>query len=204
MITHGKSKTRTYRIWMNMRNRCNRPKHHNYKYYGAIGIKVCKEWDGSFEKFFEDMGECPEGKSIERVDVQKGYSKENCVWASLVTQQNNKRNTPFLTANGKTQSRSDWARELGVPPARIIMRLKRGMNHHDALFLPEDSFVKGSRKTHISNRAFTDDEVRFIRNSALSCVEMGKMFGVNPDTVSKAKRRITYHAVADNVLDLSN
>jgi len=84
------------------------------------------------------------------------------------------------------------------------MRLKRGMNHHDALFLPEDSFVKGSRKTHISNRAFTDDEVRFIRNSALSCVEMGKMFGVNPDTVSKAKRRITYHAVADNVLDLSN
>lgn len=197
MKTHGKSKTKTYRVWANMRNRCHRPKHHNYKYYGALGIKVCTEWKNSFSRFLEDMGECKPGMTLERIDTKGDYDKTNCMWATVVEQQNNKSTTIHLTANGKTQSLANWARELGVSPARIRMRLRRGMNHYDALFLPKDSFVKGCRKHHKSNRRLTDDQVRYIRSSVLSTTALGEMFNLSESAIGRVKKKITYTDVSD-------
>ena len=62
---HGKVRTSIHRIWIGMRQRCNNPKNPAYKYYGGRGIKVCKRWN-KFENFFEDMGEMPEGRSLDR------------------------------------------------------------------------------------------------------------------------------------------
>lgn len=88
--THGQSNTRTYRAWTNMKARCLDVNHQAYHNYGARGITVCERWM-TFEPFLEDMGFCPEGLEIERMDNDDGYYKENCKWATRSEQQSNKR-----------------------------------------------------------------------------------------------------------------
>ena len=88
--THGMSKTKTYHVWNNMRGRCFNEKDPSYKNYGARGITVSERWL-TFENFLEDMGHPPEGLSIDRIDNELGYSKENCRWTDISTQNTNKR-----------------------------------------------------------------------------------------------------------------
>jgi len=87
---HGFFGTPTYKSWCQMIDRCVNPNHHAYKRYGGRGIAVCQEWRDSFESFFKDMGVRPDGKSIDRVDNNKGYSPDNCRWATPTEQQMNK------------------------------------------------------------------------------------------------------------------
>ena len=92
--THGHRKdygeSKTYITWHNMLQRCFYTKNHNYKYYGALGITVCKRWY-SFENFLVDMGERPEGKSIDRINPYGNYELKNCRWATIKEQNNNQR-----------------------------------------------------------------------------------------------------------------
>lgn len=125
-------KTPTYHSWIHMRSRCNCPNNQNYSDYGGRGITVCERWN-SFELFLFDMGECPKGFTLERKDVNKGYSPENCCWATRQQQSRNRRDTVYLTKDGITRSLAEWADLLKLKPITIHMRLKRGMSHYDAL-----------------------------------------------------------------------
>jgi len=88
-IKHGMSKTRTYGIWANMKNRCKQTRERENKSYKLKGVSVCSRWQ-NFETFLNDMGECPEGKSIDRIDNSLGYDPLNCRWVSPKEQMWNK------------------------------------------------------------------------------------------------------------------
>lgn len=88
MKWHRLSHTKTYKSWKNMRQRCRNKAN---RWYGKRGITVCDEWENSFRAFYRDMGEKPEGLTLDRIDNDKGYCKENCRWASPSVQSTNKR-----------------------------------------------------------------------------------------------------------------
>lgn len=89
--THGMSKSYTYQSWTAMKRRCYDKNFEKYPRYGGRGIKVCDRWH-KFENFLADMGERPEGKTIDRQDSNGNYDKKNCKWATAKEQSNNKTN----------------------------------------------------------------------------------------------------------------
>ena len=119
-IKHGESRSRgytlMYRVWLSMRERCNNPKTKNYHNYGGRGITVCPEWD-SYEQFKIDMGSCPPNMSLDRIDNNGSYSKDNCRWATAQEQVDNSRRVRRVTVEDETRTVAGWSRELGVHPA---------------------------------------------------------------------------------------
>ena len=118
--THALSKSRIYKVYNNMVNRCNNENSKGYENYGGRGITVCDRWmepaPQGFLNFLEDMGDCPTGMSLDRVDVDKGYSKENCRWADATTQAYNQRKSR-VNKSGRTGVW--WASSLGKWRASI-------------------------------------------------------------------------------------
>ena len=117
-----------YTVYRNIRSRCYNSKSHNYGRYGARGVTVCERWLNGFKNFKEDMfPSYKKGLSIERIDNTKGYSPENCRWATSKEQTRNRRSNISLTYNGKTQCVMDWVNELGLHYYTVYQRLKREM-----------------------------------------------------------------------------
>mgnify|MGYP006277804259 CR=1 FL=1 len=128
----GRKPTRTMRIWKNMIQRTCNPQCPMYARYGGAGIDVCKTWQ-TFKGFVADMGEAPDGLTLERVDNSKGYSPDNCRWATYAEQSRNRSNTKLLTLNGKTQVAADWITELGLTDAQVYKRIRRGWCDEEVL-----------------------------------------------------------------------
>ena len=98
-LSHGKTGSKTYKIWAGMKRRCNNPNEKFYSHYGGRGIRVDPAWEKSFPQFLADMGECPDGHSIERLDVDRGYSKDNCKWIPESQQSRNTRKSKLTMAD---------------------------------------------------------------------------------------------------------
>lgn len=125
----------TYNSWTCMISRCIHPSTPSYSKYGGAGITVCKEWRESFPAFLQDMGERPSAKhTIHRKENSKGYTPDNCVWATKREQQNSRDCTVFLTHEGRTLALGDWARETGIRYGLIHRRVQRGLPSHLVLF----------------------------------------------------------------------
>lgn len=148
-LKHGATshygRSREYSVWSNMIQRCYNPKNKAYKNYGARGIAVCDEWRNSFENFISDMGECPINRSIDRIENDKGYYKENCRWATLMEQLMNRRNTKLYTYKGQSKALNEWAQEYNIKPETLFGRINyRKMPMELALNAPL------KKKQHIS------------------------------------------------------
>lgn len=133
--THGGSNSPEYRSWTSMIRRCSDEKCPGYERYGGRGISVCDRWK-SFENFVADMGQRPKGMSIDRIDYDGNYEPDNCRWADAKTQSSNTSVAVLITANGKTQTLTDWSRETGLSTAAIRYRLKAGLSHDEAINRP--------------------------------------------------------------------
>lgn len=129
--------TRSYSIWVTMRARCRNEKNASYANYGGRGISVCKEWDESYHVFLADMGHPPSRKhSIDRIDPDGNYCKENCRWADHEQQSENRRTTRKTMFNGELMSYVKIARLHGISPVTFGSRVKRGADLMTAATAP--------------------------------------------------------------------
>lgn len=128
LLKHGHrgkgSQSKTYTSWTGMKNRCDNPKDHKYPTYGAVGITYDPRWT-DFENFISDMGERPEGKTLDRLQGNLGYSKDNCRWATPLEQSNNRKNVKQITYQGKSMNLAAWCRELKISYTKTLDRITR-------------------------------------------------------------------------------
>lgn len=134
---HGLYRTRMHVIWTGMKQRCHNPKIESRKWntYGGRGIKVCDRWH-DFMNFHEDMKDTyADNLSLDRIDTNKDYCKENCRWVTSIQQANNTRTNVFITYKGKTLSVSEWARITGISWTTLAKRYKNGLSNKE-IFKP--------------------------------------------------------------------
>lgn len=152
--THGMTGTPTFGTWQSIIARCERPSSISYKYYGAKGIAVCERWRNSFQAFLDDMGQRPDGMTIDREDTDGNYEPGNCRWATIDQQNNNKSDTRHMYFNGRTMNMTAWAKEIGTSPAALHHRItKIGMSVEDALTIPfSRSNAGGARRLPVKTK----------------------------------------------------
>lgn len=135
-----------YQVWLDMKQRCYNPNQRGYEHYGGKGIEVCKRWlekPNGFKNFLDDMGRRPKGKgdsgrskySIERKDVNGPYSPQNCVWATIGVQANNKSSNIKITIGEETKTLSEWAKFYNIRQGTVFTRYYRGWRG-EKLFSP--------------------------------------------------------------------
>lgn len=130
--THGASRTRTYKSWLGMIQRCTNLSNPRYADYGGRGITVCKRWL-KFENFLADMGERPPGLFLDRERNNEGYRKSNCRWVTRQVNSSNMRSNVHITHRGKTHTLSEWSRLCGVHINTLSYRIKAGWSVERAL-----------------------------------------------------------------------
>lgn len=141
---HKMAHTRLYNTWENMRKRCYKKQDKHYKWYGARGIKTCEEWKNDFVPFMNwalNNG-YNEKLTLDRIDVNKDYTPENCRWVNWITQQRNKRSNHLLTYKNKTLCISEWADIYNINRSTLSYRIKKGWSIEKALNTPTNSIKK--------------------------------------------------------------
>lgn len=146
--THGRSGTPLYQVWGSMVERCTDSCSRSYPRYGGRGIFVCEDWL-KFENFLRDMGERPDDGTrytIERINNNLGYSKENCKWATYGEQANNHSANVSMNFDVRTQNLTQWCRELNIPVGAMIHRMRAGWSTEEAFTTPHPSPHRIRRK----------------------------------------------------------
>lgn len=138
--TRKQGLTPTYQSYRSMVTRCYNRNREDYNLYGGRGIKVCERWLKSFQAFLEDMGERPEGRTLDRIDCNGNYEPSNCRWATASEQANNQRprfDSIFITFAGQTLTFTGWSNVTGLSRAGLKNRLFiQGLSVEDALTRP--------------------------------------------------------------------
>lgn len=134
-VKHGMSATRLYGLWRTLKQRCTNPNNTHYASYGGRGITLCEAWH-DFEAFYRDVGERPRGKTLDRIDNDKGYEPGNVRWATRLEQANNRRTNVHIEFRGTTRTIAEWGRLTGLGKSAILHRLGRGWSVERALTEP--------------------------------------------------------------------
>jgi hypothetical protein len=159
---HGCHSEVWYPIWAGMISRCYNPHDLGFSRYGGRGITVCDEWRGSPALFMSDMGPRPsKTHTVDRIDNDGPYSPENCRWATLVEQNNNKRSNVAVTIGGETHNLCQWYAILGISKAVYYHRRRHGFTPEQALTLP-----KQTGHPFVSNQATTNSDSRVMPTSS--------------------------------------
>lgn len=140
MIKHGESNSRLYKIWLGMKKRCENTECKSYNDYGKRGIKVCDEWH-SYETFkaWALLNGYDDTKTIDRKNVNDGYTPDNCRWVARSVQNNNTRKNHYVEIKGENRTLTEWARIYQISLSTVYQRIKRGWDEISAVILPPDS-----------------------------------------------------------------
>jgi hypothetical protein len=134
---HGQSRTVEHQAWLRMKSRCYNKKSPDYPDYGGRGVTVCKRWLDSFKDFLADIGQCPPGHSLDRIDPHGNYEPGNCRWLPVGEQIDNRRNTIMVEYKGQLKPLRVWCKELNMPYRTVYPRIKqRGWDPARALETP--------------------------------------------------------------------
>lgn len=125
-----------YYVWVKMKQRCYNPNDEKYPRYGARGIRVCERWLHHYENFIKDMGPCPPGYSLDRINNDLGYFPENCRWATRIEQANNQARVVILVYNGQSGTLTEWSHRLGINRRTLKGRRARGWSAKRILTTP--------------------------------------------------------------------
>lgn len=134
--SHNKTETKAYKTWRSMKERCLLENNNSFYRYGERGIKICEEWEKSFDSFYMDMGDPPFGYTLDRIDNNLGYNKINCKWSTRKEQANNTSRNRNITFNDKTQSAKAWSEEYNIGYCTFLYRIKNGWSIEKALLTP--------------------------------------------------------------------
>jgi hypothetical protein len=202
--THGESSAPEYRVWSGMRDRCSNPNADKYDRYGGRGIQVCDRWNRSFSAFLDDMGRRPSSDhQIDRIDNDGPYSPENCRWATRAEQSRNRSTSRFIELNGERLCLKDWAARIGIGPASLRRRIKRGWDLAEALSAPPLSLppkVTAARREPRVRPAkvggkVSEEMVLAIRTACASgerVTDLASRFGLTLTTISQIKTGRTW------------
>jgi len=139
-IKHGAARgnraTSTYKSWLGMKERALNTDHHAYQRYGGRGITICDRWVNSFEAFLEDMGECPVGMSIDRINNDGNYEPTNCRWATAQQQSENRKSNIWIEHQGQRMLIAHWAKRIGMTHSSLRERFKKGWSVERCLTQP--------------------------------------------------------------------
>lgn len=134
---HGQAfrgkKTRLYKVWERMKQRCLNINCPRYKDWGGRGITICDRWKDSFQNFYDDMGDCPPRMSIERIDNDGNYEPSNCRWATYHDQYRNRSTNVFVEWEGQKYIATDLANLVGVPRNRLTDLIRDGIPIKEAV-----------------------------------------------------------------------
>jgi hypothetical protein len=175
-LYHGEAsvnRSGLYTTWRNMYSRCYTTQTDGYEHYGGRGIKVCYEWKNDFIVFrdWAYTNGYIEGLTIDRIDVNGNYEPSNCRWMTNLDQQSNRRNTLFIEHQGKKQSLTQWARELGLSTSTIKSRYQQGWNAEDILRPPT--------KAHRQDTVRSDTFIVEINGESKTSKEWAEIVGVH-------------------------
>lgn len=132
---HGLTSTRAHKAWCGMMDRCYNIHGKYYENYGGRGITVCERW-GKFENFFADMGQPPDGLSLDRIDNNLGYEPKNCRWSTAKEQSRNRRYNRVISFNGESGCIGYWSERLGFKRGALLARIRAGWSIENALTKP--------------------------------------------------------------------
>lgn len=135
----GERRDPTYRSWSSMKNRCTNPVDPKYPDYGGRGIKVCQRWLDDYTAFLADMGQRPEGCTIERLNVHGNYEPGNCTWATPTTQARNRRNSRLIDFQGEKRTIAEVSEMTGIKQTTLSHRLGSGWSVESATSMPVGS-----------------------------------------------------------------
>lgn len=123
-----------YKIWIGIKRRCNNKNDFSFKWYGGRGIKICDEWEdySNFREWSYKNG-YTDTLTIDRINPDGNYEPDNCRWATIQQQQNNRRNNVNYEYRGETHTISEWAKKYNMPYSRLYMRLYNGLSIEEAL-----------------------------------------------------------------------
>lgn len=122
-----------YLAWICARRRCYNPDDKDFKHYGGRGIRMDKAWLNNFDQFMLDMGQRPDGMTLERDNTDGNYGPNNCRWATVLEQRRNMRSNQWIEYGGRAMLAADWARQIGVSQGCLRGRLKSGHSMEKAI-----------------------------------------------------------------------